>query len=895
MEINENSFVDISMLISKDYPIYAHRPEESRWHGKDYDIQENNEMTSKYMFKEKETLQEHTKRCEKYFMKLYKQKGIEKVINKYERLYLGNLNEYELQLFRELFINTISFHDIGKINPLFQIKKMENDLKLSNEELGKLGTTHSSISSILYIDYYLDKVQALSLEARKEVRLILFLNAYVISRHHSSLDKFQDFFEGLVCGNDSKIEAMYVINIIKNNYSMLYKGNISLTENKIHKAVSNTNKTIKKLVKVNKEDSESHNDTKMENAVYLYTYVRLLYSVLVACDYYATTEYMTGVETKDFGNIKDIRHIYDIFENSKVNRTVRKYENDTYYNERKDLINEKNINILRSELFLDTEKELMSNQTEDVFFLEAPTGSGKSNVAMNLSLLLAKENSCNKIFYVYPFNTLVEQNRNTLENIFGEDGDILHQIAVINSISPIKQDEIERVGTDKEDQYGYYEKLLLNRQFLNYPIILTTHVSIFDIMFGNKKESVFGFHQLVNSIIVLDEIQSYKNTIWTEIITFLKAFANMLNIKVIIMSATLPNLNQLTEDYHKTYHLIKDREKYFSNSLFKKRVIVNYNLLENKIQLEDLYQHVMKHCEKKKVLIEFIRKESAYQFYRMLLENKNVITCSVELMTGDDNIFERDRILRKIKDTEEEKEGIILVATQVVEAGVDIDMDIGYKNISKLDSEEQFMGRINRSCKKEGIVYFFYIDEVQKIYKNDYRVNHEFSLLDHQMRDILITKDFEKYYVPILSYIKKNNAELNDDNINEFYINKVGKLDFEAVKERMELIEEDNWSMNIYLSKKIITNDGKMIDGKELWYSYKKLLQNQVMSFAKKKVLLLGITSQMNNFIYEVKKNDSFVYDDKIGELYYIEEGEQYFKDGKLDKEKFENQIGVFI
>mgnify|MGYP000169888704 CR=1 FL=1 len=49
---------------------------------------------------------------------------------------------------------------------------------------------------------------------------------------------------------------------------------------------------------------------------------------------------------------------------------------------------------------------------------------------------------------------------------------------------------------------------------------------------------------------------------------------------------------------------------------------------------------------------------------------------------------------------------MILVATQVIEAGVDIDMDIGFKDISRLDSEEQFMGRINRSGKKDGVVYF---------------------------------------------------------------------------------------------------------------------------------------------------------------------------------------------
>ena len=72
----------------------------------------------------------------------------------------------------------------------------------------------------------------------------------------------------------------------------------------------------------------------------------------------------------------------------------------------------------------------------------------------------------------------------------------------------------------------------------------------------------------------------------------------------------------------------------------------------------------------------------------------------IKCLTGDDSLYEREKVLKPIM--ENSLMGVILVATQVIEAGVDIDMDIGYKNISKLDSEEQFFGRINRSCNKKG-------------------------------------------------------------------------------------------------------------------------------------------------------------------------------------------------
>lgn len=155
--------------------------------------------------------------------------------------------------------------------------------------------------------------------------------------------------------------------------------------------------------------------------------------------------------------------------------------------ERKNLQNIKDINELRSEIFLDTEDELKKCMQEEdsIFFLEAPTGSGKSNTAINLSFQLMKDKK--KLFYIYPFNTLVEQNRQTLQELFPKK-ELQDKIAVVNSLTPIKE-----IKNDDEDSEKYYQKALLDRQFLNYNFILSTHVSFFNLLFGHKKEDVFGF------------------------------------------------------------------------------------------------------------------------------------------------------------------------------------------------------------------------------------------------------------------------------------------------------------------------------------------------------------------------------------------------------------------
>ena len=893
MYFDEINVIDTKELISSKYDFYAHLKEGT-----------NKNEFEKYKKEciEKETLKEHTDLCKEYFNKIIKSKGLDKIFLNFENIYFKDLSNDGRKVFRELLINTIAFHDIGKINPYFQIKNMDNPLKEDVESFSQIGTRHSIISAVLYIDYYLNKVLSLELAEKKQVRTILFLNAYIISKHHGNLDDFLVFLDMFYDGGD----GVKVINIFENNYRKIYTKEFVLSENKIKKQCDNTKKYIKR--------------TSEENTIVLYTYSKLLYSLLVACDFYSTSEFMSGTKIKTFGELEEIDEFYHVYKDTEVYKSIRKYESNDYKNENKDLKNEKDINILRNEMFLDAERELSKNKDENIFFLEAPTGSGKSNVSMNLSFKLIEDNTeLKKIFYVYPFNTLVEQNLETLNKIFGKDKEILNKIAIINSIFPIKMDKKDKGLAEEETDYKYYAKALLNRQFLNYPMILTTHVSLFNTMFGFSKESAFGFHQLANSIIVLDEIQSYKNIIWSEIISFLNNFAKVLNIKVIIMSATLPNLNALinVEDSVKdinseeiklgkddldSANLIKNREKYFSNSLFKDRVKVSYELMDLDDTLDVLYKHVKENSKrKKKILIEFIKKQSAYDFYNNIKENieNDELNLIIELMTGDDNAIERKRILDLISSEEDKKRGIILISTQVIEAGVDIDMDIGYKDISKLDSDEQFMGRINRSCKRKGEVYFFNLDKTDLIYKNDVRVNTDLSLLNDEMRKVLVNKNFNKYYEPVLNMIKvKYNESFNESNLKNFFKEVVGKLNFIDVERRMKLIEENNWNMSVYLGRTIKKNENNKIieiDGREVWKEYKSLLNNNSMDYSEKQFKLSVVKSKMNYFIYEIKKNVDLSYTDKIGELYYIENGEQYFQGEKLNKEKFANEVGLFL
>lgn len=633
--------------------------------------------------KQKETLKEHTERCQKYWKNLVEKKNLTEILEEFEKCYFNSTDEKVKEIFESMTVNIVTMHDIGKVNPEFQKEKMDHlwhrDVPLND----KVGSKHSIISSVFYLDYYIGiinlavKNETIYKSDGEKLKDFAYIYSYIISRHHGDLTELERYLESLNGKQAEGDELGYQAG----NWYELWKKSI-MKQGDPEKIRKNWKRMLNRL-NGDKDDTEK--------IIYLYCLTRLLYSLLVAADYYATTEYMNGFEMTDFGELNQWEHIIDIYEKSKVQISIRKYGKENYPIQPEKLLKEENINILRTEMFLDAERTLEKNMDKSIFYLEAPTGSGKSNTAMNLSLKMVQENEkINKIFYIYPFNTLVEQNMESMEKVFGQDKEIMSQIAIVNSLVPLKKNN--KAEEDKE-----WNKILLDRQFLNYPIVLSTHVMLFQTLFGNAKDNVFGFHQLSHSVIVLDEIQSYKNDIWSEIISFLKGFANLMHMKIVIMSATLPNLEVLTNNKMETVRLIEHREKYFNHKKFAKRVQADYSLLGYKITKEELQEHVLAQAQDgKKILIEFIKKKSAEEFYRNIREKSPI---PVLLMTGDSCILDRKRIIRQTK----EMKSVILIATQVIEAGVDIDMDIGYKDISRLDSEEQFMGRINRSGKKEGV------------------------------------------------------------------------------------------------------------------------------------------------------------------------------------------------
>ncbi|EAK0827597.1 CRISPR-associated helicase Cas3' [Campylobacter fetus] len=727
-----------------------------------------------------------------------------------------------LEFFDDFIIN----HDLGKMNPAFQRFKMKN--KEFNEASGE--STHSNHS--------FNKLK----------------------------DKYRDFFSNSTDQDIDKIICVfyYLLSNVLNHHGHLKDG------------------FDDKYLKISdKEDSDTL-DNKFDNSrkridfdFELFILIKLHFSLLIASDFYATSEYMNDIKIDDFG----------VFDKDKKEIIYSKFRE--FYSSLKP---RSDIDILRSDIFQKSSKTLYDNLDKNIFYLEAPTGSGKTLTSLNLALNLLNLNSnLNKIFYVFPFNTLISQSKSIFESIFGDEFDI----SVINSITPPKFSG----GNDQENSESKYDKTYINRVFYNHPFILTSHVALFKTLFGISKEENYGLFSLANSVIILDEIQSYRSNLWEFMALFFDSFAKHLNIKFIIMSATLPKISNLLKNNDDKWCDLLANSNYFQNTLFKDRVKVDFSLLE--IGQDELFETIVskiKEHKKDKILVEFIKKSSArdfYNFIRFKFDGYDIFELS-----GDDNKLYQKIVIAKLKNSNTKA---IVVATQVIEAVVDIDMDIGFKDIATFESEEQFLGRINRSALKPGsLAYFFDYDNASMIYKNDSRI--KFSLKDDGLKKCLIDKNFNPYYEKLLYELKCENSRANGgfNSVRENFQKYISSINFIKISENMQLINDDR--VRIFLPFKIDVSDfdmseygdvehfmdGNFLDGKKIWEAI--ICLNEVKEYGKRKIEALSLNSLADIFSFNV-----FMVDDLLSISSQMRYGYIYIEDcdgfidenGKFDRTAF--------
>ena len=158
------------------------------------------------------------------------------------------------------------------------------------------------------------------------------------------------------------------------------------------------------------------------------------------------------------------------------------------------------------------------------------------------------------------------------------------------------------------------------------------------------------------------------------------------------------------------------------------------------------------------------------------------------------------------------------------------------------------------------------------------------------MQKILIDKDFDLYYDNVLKNINSDKDSLNRGVSMDNFISKVSDLNFCEVKKYMQLIDSNKMS-SIFFARDI-EFDGNIVSGKDVWSNYKDLLIDKTLGYAEKQVKLSNLREKIDLFTYQVYDFKNITdYNDEIGGLKYIEEGDLYFTDGKFDREKYSVEL----
>lgn len=322
-----------------------------------------------------------------------------------------------------------------------------------------------------------------------------------------------------------------------------------------------------------------------------------------------------------------------------------------------------------------------SDIPSEINILSMPTGSGKTLCSLKLALNKLKRKK--RIIYVIPYTSIIEQTAEGFENIFGEYADILqhHSNFSYESTSDIEQES----STDK-----------LKRAAENWdaPFVITTSVQFFQSLYHYKSSSLRKLHNYADSVIIFDEVHMLPVELLRPCLRGIGHITKYLNSEVIFLSATMPDYSELFKKYlpdAKVGELITDKTDY---SFFQK---CSYSYIGE----TDIDSIVEKADEYNSSLIVVNSKKTAREVYNIVYGQRYHLSAN---MTPE----HRSKVIAKIRIALKNEEKITVVSTSLIEAGVDLDFETVFRQLSGLDSILQSGGRCNRDGKREnGDVFIF--------------------------------------------------------------------------------------------------------------------------------------------------------------------------------------------
>lgn len=325
------------------------------------------------------------------------------------------------------------------------------------------------------------------------------------------------------------------------------------------------------------------------------------------------------------------------------------------------------------------------------YSLTVPTGGGKTLASILWALHHAVKNNLQRVIIVIPYTSIIVQTASILKRILGEENILEHH-------SNVKTDDIENIEMR--------ERLQLATENWDYPIVITTNVQFFESLFSNSRSECRKLHNIVNSVIILDEVQTLPLGFYKPIVHTLDTLQRVFGVSVLFTTASQPILNGRIKgsnprenfDALQSVHEIIPREA----GLHEKLRRVELRFLEGGKSYDEIAEELARH---QRVLCIVNTRRDAKELYDRLPDDGIRLHLS-RMMCPDHVTNTIESIRRALSDSPDRP--VRVIATQLIEAGVDIDFPVVFRQEAGLDSILQAAGRCNREGKQEcGTTYIF--------------------------------------------------------------------------------------------------------------------------------------------------------------------------------------------
>lgn len=507
---------------------------------------------------------------------------------------------------------------------------------------------------------------------------------------------------------------------------------------------------------------------------------------------------------------------------------------------------------LRNQFHEEVDRSLQTIKSR-ILSMTAPTGIGKTLANIKVALSKATENST--IVYALPFINIIDQTIETLHRILEKTEYDATTILPYHHLADYEY-------KNKDYEQHSVQRILVENWYAQ--VIVTTFVSLFESLLTNRK--VPFFYKLLNSVIILDEVQSIPHKYWEPIAQILNELTQF-GTTIILSTATQPMILNNTENIVKRNYSEKiNRTKVYFHGEVEYAEFLNV--------VEQIAKETLMHKKTLLVVLNTIRESK--ELFKYLYEK-----------IPDDNLFylssnvipkqrmERIRKLKQIKG-----QPVICVSTQVIEAGVDISFDKVIRDEGPLDNIIQVSGRCNRTFESDlGEVHIYRVLEQKEKSKRSFSSYIYDSFLLNITKEVVCEKqiyeekEFSYLTTKYFEKIKKR-GNTDQDNLLELVV----PLQFEEIGTRFHLIdrkyqvaaifvEYDDYAVSLREKLNQIMKN-QSIEKFEKLAKIKKLLQQMAMytiDVPISKEDLTGALVAENGLLVITKDNLKYWYNDQTG------------------------------